>query len=177
MLDPRSSGAYSQLAHAYRFSGDYASAATADRISLDLQYEAGTLVMLALAHTGLGNLDDAANFLEQAEIANASALSPFRLSQIALGYGLMGRTEDAARLFAQFEYSAEERPVGDAVWARALLAIGEYEQMQERLESAVANRVATDLPTLTEFASNTWNVPVLDEPDIQALFGDLWNGD
>lgn len=173
-LDPDINNNYNQLGLAYRFNGDYAAAAAAMQNAVDLSLSSANLTLLALAEIGLGNYDEAARRLQIAERLEPST---FRLSQIALAYSLMGRRDDAARFFNEFEESARERPVGDAVWARAYLAIGDYEQVRERLESALSNRVVTDLPTLTEFASNVWEVPELGEPEFQELFSGLWDGD
>ncbi len=173
-LDPLNVTNHDQLGLAYRFSGDYAAAITATQNALELAFGSGDLVLIALSEIGLGNYEDAAQSLQ---ISEQLELTTFRLSQIALAYSLMGRRDDAVRVFDRFEESTRERPVGDAVWARAYLAIGDFEQVRERLESALANRVATDLPTLTEFSSNTWNVPELAEPEFQELFSGLWDGD
>ena len=167
-------GAGIRQRRAFRFSGDYAAAITATQNALELAFGSGDLVLIALSEIGLGNYEDAAQSLQ---ISEQLELTTFRLSQIALAYSLMGRRDDAVRVFDRFEESTRERPVGDAVWARAYLAIGDFEQVRERLESALANRVATDLPTLTEFSSNTWNVPELAEPEFQELFSGLWDGD
>ncbi len=173
-LDPNNVINYDQLGLAYRFNGDYAAAITATQNALELVFGSGNLVHIAFSEIGLGNYEAAAR---QLQIAEQLELPTFRLSQIALAYSLMGRRDDAVRVFDRFEESTRERPVGDAVWARAYLAIGDFEQVRERLESALANRVATDLPTLTEFSSNTWNVPELAEPEFQELFSGLWDGD
>ena len=146
----------------------------AQQNSVALSFVSQNLVLIALSEIGLGNYGEAAR---QLQIAEQLQLTTFRLSQIVLAYSLMGRPDDAGRVFDEFEESAIERPVGDAVWARAYLAIGDYDQMRERLESSLSNRVVTDLPTLTEFASNTWDVPELAQPEYQELFSGLWEAE
>jgi len=173
-LDPNITNNYSQLGLAYRFSGNYAAGVAATQNALEISFSGASLILIALSEIGRGNFDEAE---QQLRLAEQQELTTFRFSQMALAFSLMGRRDEAIRLFEEFQKSAIDRPVGDAVWARAYLAIGDYEQMRERLESALSNRVATDLPTLTEFSSNTWNVPELAQPAYQELFSGLWDGD
>ena len=90
-------------------------------------------------------------------------------------YALAGEPDDAMRLFAQFEREVDENPVSDAVWIRALIAVGDYEQARQRLESAVQNRTLTDLLALTAIEANPWRDPELNKPEFRELVSDLWN--
>ena len=112
--------------------------------------------------------------MEILEIVERMPPVGFRLSQVVHAYGQMGRREDALRMFSVFEESATQNAVGDAVWARSYIGIGDYEQALQRLESAVSNRVLTDFAVLTAFASNPWNDPVLNEPEFRELLDNLW---
>lgn len=97
------------------------------------------------------------------------------MAQVAIAYAAAGRQDDAERIFAAFEESANSSPVGDAVWTMAYLAVGDHQRALERLESAVMERVFTDLPWLSALDSNYWNISQLDEPEFRELLDGLWD--
>ena len=120
----------------------------------------------------LGNHAEAIRLLQ---IAEPLGQVGFRLAQIAHVHALAGQPDDARRLFAQFEQEVSENPVSDAVWIRALIAVGDYEQARQRLESAVQNRTLTDVLALTAIDANPWHDPELDKPEFRELVTGLWN--
>ncbi len=172
-LDPASFTRHNQLGIAYSRAGNYDAAATSLQSALVFNpTNAGTRTQLAFTEIARGNYDEALGHLE---VVEQVAPGSFRFSQIVLAYGQMGRREDALRLFSVFEESAAQIPVGDAVWARAYIGVGDNEQALQRLETAVGNRALTDFAVLTSFASNPWNDPVLNEPEFRELLDGLWN--
>ncbi len=172
-LDPNSWSRHNQLGITYSRARNYDTAATNLRIGLETNPTGpGPLMQLAFTEIARGNYDEA---LEILGIVEQVAPGGFRFSQIVLAYEQMGRREDALRLFSVFEESAAQNPVGDAVWARAYIGVGDYEQALQRLEYAVGNRALTDFAVLTSFASNPWNDPVLNEPEFRELLDKLWD--
>ncbi|HEY5623091.1 MAG TPA: tetratricopeptide repeat protein, partial [Gammaproteobacteria bacterium] len=171
-LSPNEHQARGQLALAYLANKDYAEAADVFR-TID-EGDEGAMIGLAGAEIGLGNYDEAVRGLELIE-ERSLQLPPFRLSQLAITYAAAGQQEDAARLFAAFRNTASTDPVGDAVWARAYLAVGENELALEHLRSAVMERATSDQPTLSEFTANFLNLPQLDEPEFLELLNGLWD--
>ncbi len=171
-LDPNSFSPHNQLGIANSRARDYDAAARSLQTAREfVQANPGNLMQLAFTEIARGNHDEA---LEILEIVERMPPVGFRLSQVVHAYGQMGRREDALRMFSVFEESATQNAVGDAVWARSYIGIGDYEQALQRLESAVNNRVLTDFAVLTAFASNPWNDPVLNEPEFRELLDNLW---
>ena len=95
---------------------------------------------------------------------------------MALAYSQAGRSDEVQRLLSELETRARSGEfIGDAQWARAYIAIGNYELALERLESAVADRLSADVLTLTAIAANPWNDPELDNAEFRALLDNLWD--
>ncbi len=76
---------------------------------------------------------------------------------------------------AQFEERATEEGTGDAWWAQAYIAVGDYERALQRIESAVNERVSLDQTALFALAGNSWGDPELEEPEFRALLDGLWD--
>ena len=172
-LDPRTPLRHSQLAVTYRFAGDFEAAVTAGRYALALTpLNVGTRVNLSQSEIGRGNIAEGLEMLAELERTD---LDTNRLSQVALSYALANRSEDAQRIFARFEEAALQDPAGDAVWARAYLAIASYEQALQRLQSAVSLAIPTNVAALTELAANPWGNPELETPDFREILDGLWD--
>jgi len=172
VLSPNRYRAHGQLALAYLANKDYEEAARRFRILEDS--DEGGRIGLASAEIGLGNYEEAVRELELLEGRDVDLPAP-RLSQLALAYAAAGRSDHAERVFAEFKEAAGTNPVGDAVWARAYLAVGEDQLALESLKSAVIERAFTDQPTLSEFTANFWNIPQLNEPEFRELLDRLWD--
>ena len=171
-LDPNSPFHRAQLAHAYRLAKSYDAAASAYRNALELSPISGTShINLAFVEVARGNHGEAISELRLAEQLEPNV---WRLPQIALAYKQAERPDDAMRLFSEFGRQAIEDPVDEAAWIRAYIAVGDYDQALERLEAAVDDRAILDVSTLTEFAANPWNDPVLNEPEFRELLDGLW---
>ena len=171
-LDPNNFDSQVQLGIAYLWARNFDAAVDSLERALDLNpTDIGALVQLAFTEIGRDNDEDAIRHLQ---IVEQFQINTFRLSQLALGHARLGRRDDAQRLFGEFEESANENPVGNAVWARAYVAIGDYQRALERLEAAVDERVPTDLPTLSRFAANPLDDPELDSLEFEELLSGLW---
>jgi len=172
-LDPNTLTSHNQLGISYSRAGDYDAAAIQLQIALRLNpVNEGNLMQLAFVEIARGNDDEA---LKHLEVLARLAPGGLRFSQIVLAYGQLGRREDALKMFSVFEENEARSPVGDAVWARAYIGVGAYDQALQRLKSAVNSRVFTDFVVLTQFASNPWNDPVLNEPEFRELLDGLWD--
>jgi len=162
-----------QLALTYRFAGDWDAVATANRNLADSRgfadYEG-----LAMAEAARGNINEALRALRLGE-RSEEARPPYVLSQAAHGYAFSGRSEEANRLFAEIVQAAEDQPIGEAIWARAYIAVGNYDEALHHVELAVVNRVPTDFAALAELAANPWNDPELASPPFRALLDELWD--
>jgi adenylate cyclase len=95
------------------------------------------------------------------------------LPELAVGYGLLGRTEDAKRLADRIVALAKEREVGAGTLAMAYLAIGDADGAAAQLEIA-AGRAASNEPdqgffSLMHIMNNWFGHPLLDEPRFVAL--------
>ncbi len=171
-LDPNLAVRRVQLAFAYRFAKDHAAAASAFRTAIEFSpTDVAAHINLASAEAALGNLSEAIRGLQLVEQLDPLA---YRLPQMALVYKQAGLPEEAARLFSEFEQKADDDSVDEGAWVRAYIAVGDYEQALQRLESAFDNRTLIDVATLTELAANPWSDPELDEPEFRELLDSLW---
>ena len=171
--DPNSLGSLNQLAQSLRRSKNFEAAADAYTDALNRgRTGVGIYAGAATVEALLGNHAEAVRLLQIAEQLGQTGI---RLAQMAHVYALAGQPDDAMRLFAKFEQEVDENPVSDAVWIRALIAVGDYGQAHQRLESAVQNRTLTDVLALTAIEANPWNDPELNKPEFRELVSDLWN--
>jgi len=175
-LDPNSSRSYSQLGASLRYSEMYAEA--------EVAYERA----IALAETNIGNRTQFAMLQalrdrpEAAlrELARAEELltpnDVIRRAQMAGAYARIGRIEDAQRIFDELVAIDRERPLHDALWATAYLAIGDYDEAERRLRNAIDNQLpAGQIPYgdgriyFSNIKNNTMDAAALEEPRFVAL--------
>ena len=176
-LDPNYSGNYLALGVAYRFARDYGPAVANLRRGLELEPTSAIAHMnLAVTETAVGNFPEALRQLNVAEVLwEQNGPNTFRLAQMAFTYSQAGRPDEAVRLFNELEERALEERVGEATWARAYMAIGDYERGLQHLEAAVRERVPTDVRTLVGLSANSAGDPILDtDPRFQKLLSGLW---
>ena len=172
-LDPYNASSLIQLAQSYKEAGNWVAAAATYESAIDLG-ATGVRVFTG-AGTVQALLDDSAEAVRLLRIAEGLAQNVFRFAQIAHAYAISGRSDDAGRLFKQFKQAASESPVSDAVWSWAYIAMGDYERALQRLESAVQNRVPTDMIALTAIEANPWRDPELERPEFRELVSRLWD--
>ena len=124
----------------------------------------------------LGNYPEALRELRLAEsLWEGIELNAFRVGQLAVAYAQAGSRQDTLRMLSSLQDLARDQPVGHAIWARAYLAVGDNEQALQHLRAAVTERISTDVPTLSELATNPWGDPVLEEPRFREILDDLWS--
>ena len=132
----------------------------------------GNAIGVGIVEASRGNTTEALRRLQVAE--QLVGENSFRLAQLARAYSLMGRSEDAMRMFVKLEEVAEKTLVGDAIWAAGYIAIGDFDQALQRIQSAVRDRVPTDFVTLTGVAANSFSIPELERPEFRELLDTLW---
>jgi TolB-like protein/Tfp pilus assembly protein PilF len=174
-LDPQSGFTLGQLGVTYRFARRFDEAVAALQRSMELPPgpALGVILNIAQAEAGRGNFSEAGRQLDLGQEFPQNA-SVFRLSQLALASSLAGRTDDAARYFSDFQKRAEVSTASDTQWARAYIAVGDYDAALLSIESAVNDRSSADLASLAELAANSWGDPMLDEPEFRELLDALW---
>ena len=93
-----------------------------------------------------------------------------RLGQIALAYSHVNRPQDAQRVFNELQRRARgtNGNVGDNIWAMAYLALGDYDEALQRLESLMDDD-SVAYAQLGQIKANDYNDPVLEQPRWQEL--------
>jgi len=145
-LDPNSWFVLFQFGATYRNFGEWdAAAATFQNVLNRYPADVRSNVLLAVIEAHRGNATEAVRLLQLAE-----QLGPplFHVVRMVQAYALAGRPEEARRMFTEFEQRAAAEGIGDAWWATAHVAVGDYEQALERLELAVNGRSPVDQTAL-----------------------------
>ncbi|HEY5623284.1 MAG TPA: tetratricopeptide repeat protein, partial [Gammaproteobacteria bacterium] len=178
-LDPNNAARQQNLGVAYRYAGDYDRAVVAFLDGLNLEPSSVSLtVNLAIAEAGRGDFDKAIQALQRAEILAGSdqGLETFRIPQMARIYSIVGRPDDAMRLFSVLQERASRQPIGEAVWAAAYSAIGDHETALRHLDVALDERLPTDAAMLGQLAANVFVDPVIEtDPRYRERLGRLWD--
>jgi len=177
VLDPNSRFPFQQLGIAYRAVGEFdLSAAALEQAVAINPTGAGDNVNLAITEVRRGNFDEAVRRLHVTEqLYGGRPRQPFRYGQMALAYAQAGQREDAIRLFSALEERATETEVGDANWALAHIALGEYDRALERLEAAMETPAAINYTALVMIKNNDWADPELEQPRFKEVLAALWS--
>jgi tetratricopeptide (TPR) repeat protein len=162
---PNSAQTLAVAGFAFVFAGDYDEAARIEReaIALDPAFFF-SYQMLGLVEATRGKHAEALKQLRFAEELSRGIPSADVMSNLAYGYGLIGRHEDAMRMFSQIESMASEFHVGAASWAMAYLGIGDEELALEFLLAASdVTHGGEGYMALTFLAGNAFSDPVLEQ--------------
>ncbi len=172
-LDPGASR--NQLGLAYRYTGSYEAAGAAVRHNIELSPTNADLhTDLALINILQGNRDDAIGHLQTAQqlvVMGGSSSGARSIAQLAEAYALLDRRQGVERLFNQFQDKAREELIGNVFWARAYVALGDYEQAFQRLEAAINDPVGER--QWGTIKANEFSDPILDEPRFVELRNQL----
>jgi TolB-like protein/Tfp pilus assembly protein PilF len=126
---------------------------------------------------GRGNEAEALEALQFSEQLFRGARWPDQLALIAYGYSLLGREDNAMRVFADIENMAATYYVGPRTWAAAYLSVGDYDQALAALEQASATQTPDQgFSILAIIAANALGDPVLDRPEFADLRARLYTG-
>ena len=175
-LDPFNIQAIVQLAVTYRFARDNEAAAQVYRRQTTLfPLTANGYSSLGVVEATRGNYEEAVRNLRRAEeLFGENITQVFRYAHLAQGYGLAGEHQDAERVVSALTERAQETSIGEAVWALAYIALGDYDQALTRLRAAMAAPSSASYVTLLEIKANPWADPVLDEPRFRDVLSGLW---
>lgn len=92
--------------------------------------------------------------------------TPGNLAFVTYGYGRLGRSEDAQRLFTLLQSETEDDPVNDGIWALAYMGIGEYDQALALLRTLSDRNLSADSAFFFNwFVTNILQDPMLDQPE------------
>ncbi len=116
-----------------------------------------TQMELGLKEIGLGNFWEALAQFQFAEQL-AGELSSFSSERLAYGYSRIERTDDAERLFDQAAFS------GDFETPWSYPAIGDLQQVLDLIERTTEKQSSLRW-TVYELRVNSWNDPILDQPE------------
>ena len=170
-LDPNSGRVLHELGYALHASGQHQQASDVLEKCLELNpREAIASIMLARSEFALGNEQQALDALQLTESLIPDDAAPGIRGDIAWGYGLLGRPEDARRAFDKVIELASTRYVDPAVLAWSYMGIQDYKEAFRQLELA-----ANDLSLIQDsypahfIRENSWSDPRLEQADFLAL--------
>ncbi|MGI9264138.1 MAG: hypothetical protein ACR2QU_04370 [Gammaproteobacteria bacterium] len=128
---------------------------------------------LAFVHTALGDQTAALEQLEYTEKIMGENRLRVLLPELAHAYAVIGRTEDAHRIFQEIRELGRDEELGAGTWAQAYLAIGDQQSALMWLETAVekAQNHEPDAGffNLMFIKMNVLSDAVLEEPEFVAL--------
>lgn len=134
---------------------------------------AGMIAFEGHSHLRLGDFAAAASTYKTAEDLMTDETGHY-LPAIIYAYGLMGRRDDALRLFARYKTWTETHAAGTGGWQFAYLGIGETDTAYEWLTRTVGvvERCEPDAGYMAFLVlkNNMHNDPVLEQPRFQKLF-------
>jgi TolB-like protein/Tfp pilus assembly protein PilF len=173
-LDPNNWGAHWNLGIALLYAGDADKAVAAFHRGIEL---APALPLqhswLAFAEIARNNRDAALRELQLNETLLGSNRAVISLVDTAYGYSRIGRSADAARLFAEIQTLAQKQDIGTGGWASAYLGIGDQQKALEQLrlgaERARTKTLDPGFFTLMNIRMNVTRDPVLEQPEFAAV--------
>ncbi len=127
---------------------------------------------LAFAEIGRGNEAEALSQLQIAEELFGSRLNSYRGATIALAYAKLDRHDDVMRLFGRLQ---QMESVSQAAWSAAHIALGDYDQALQHLETAITEpeTISGATNVLYFLADNPFQDPELESARFQVLFNRL----
>jgi TolB-like protein/Tfp pilus assembly protein PilF len=177
-LSPDSFDVLLPASYVYLLTKDYDLAAESIRAAIEITPNFPSVyASLGRVETARGNEVEALDALQFSEQLNRDARAPDRLAIIAYSYGLLGREDDAMRVFADIENVATTYYVGPRTWAAAYLSVGDYDQALAALEEVVASQGPDEgYSVLHIIAVNALGDPVLDRPEFAEVRARLYTG-
>jgi len=128
---------------------------------------------LAFAEIARGNHDEALRELQLTETLLGNNRAIISLVDLIYAYGRIGRSADAARLFAEIQALAKTQDIGTGGWASAYLGIGDQQKALEQLrlgaERARNHMLDPGFFTLMNIRMNPTRDPVLEQPEFVAV--------
>jgi hypothetical protein len=82
------------------------------------------------------------------------------------GYGFLGQSDDAQRVFEDLRNLAAEQYVGSMLWVWAYIGVGEYDEALSRFNAATENLETIKRGTMADrIRQNIWSDPMLEQPE------------
>ena len=132
---------------------------------------------LAWAEIARGNNDEALSELQLQETLLGTNRAIISLVDTVYAYGRLGRSVDAAKMFAEIQTLAANQDIGAGGWAAAYLGIGDQQKALEQLhlgaERARNKVLDPGFFTLMNIRMNPTNDPVLEQPEFAAVRAQL----
>jgi TolB-like protein len=132
---------------------------------------------LAFAEIARGNHDEALRELQLTETLLGNDRAVISLVDLVYSYGRIGRSADAARLFAEIQTLAEMQDIGTGGRASAYLGIGDQQKALEQLRLGAQRARDKVLDpgffTLMNIRMNPTRDPVLEQPEFAAVRAQL----
>jgi hypothetical protein len=172
-LDPNSVGTSGLVGMVSSICGDFElSLRTAESTAKIAPGHPMSPMMVGHAHLGLGEFAAAAQNYRTAE-GLITEESGFFMPAMIYGYGLMGQTDDAKRLFASFKAWTEDHNVGVGFWVYAYLGLRQADNAYDWLGRTV-EMVEQSVPDPGFMAflilmSNAHDDPILEEHRFKKL--------
>jgi TolB-like protein len=172
-LDPNSMGTFGFVGMVSSVCGDFEqSLRAAERLGANAPGHPMSAMMLGHAQLGLGDFAGAADNYRTAE-GLITDESGFFMPALIYGWGLMGQTDAAKRLFDRFKSWSEGHNVGVGFWVYAYLGLRDADKAYEWLGRTV-ELVEQSLPDPGFMAflilmSNAHDDPILEEPRFKKL--------
>jgi len=170
-LNPNFPGLRHRLGWMLFAAGDVDAALTAYQRSLDMNpRQPQPSFGIGVIEVIRGNDAEALRALRIAEefSKRGGFTSPGRLAGIAYMYSRLTYPTEAERLFLELQDMADELRIGESSWAMAYMALGDYEEALNRLQS-LANSARPDegsnVLQAMNLLANRWNDPILEEPE------------
>lgn len=170
-LDPQNPRVHEQAGRVRVCAGDLSGAVAAADRSAELDpTHFGRLARRALLYAGIAERrDEAPEMLANLE----PMLTDDRvlwMPPIAMAYRLVGRDDDALRLFRRFSEASQRMSTGPANWVVAYLAIRDYDNALRAFETLLETpQPGPGFMVLIALRRNAWPVPELDSPRFVAL--------
>ena len=162
------------LGIALLYAGDADKAVVALSRAIELTYTLPLLhSWLAYAEIARGNHDAALREMQIEETLLGKERPMINLVGMVYCYGRIGRSADAARLFAEIQALAKQEDIGAGGWASAYLGIGDQQKALEQLRLGVQRARDKVLDpgffTLMNIRMNFLRDPVLEQPEFAAV--------
>ncbi len=170
-LDPNNGNARFGLGQQLRALGQYERASEEFRRNVELTPTNATpYVFLARSEVALGNLDSALEHLRLAEQLMPPETNTLLRAELVWGYGRLGQSEDAERIFRELEILSADRHIGPDVWAVAYLGLRDVDRAIEAFNSAVDDLSLVKMPFSFDMVTlNSFDDPLLERPEFEEV--------
>ena len=91
-------------------------------------------------------------------------------AELVWGYGRLGQSDDAERIFRELEILAADRHIGPDVWAVAYLGLRDVDRAIEAFNAAVDDLSLVKMPFSFDIVTlNSFDDPLLERPEFEEV--------